>query len=125
MTFARSQQGLSLLSWLVVLVVVAVIGGAGLKMAPHYFDYMALEKTIKGLESDRLESVRTVGDVYDRIATAMQTNNIRDLNVRDVVQVTLEGNSFLVHLKYEKREPLIANLDLVANFDQEFRVRMP
>jgi len=28
-------------------------------------------------------------------------------------------------LKYEKREPLIENIDLVVRFDKEFRVRMP
>ena len=38
---------------------------------------------------------------------------------------TIENNEFQVHLKYEKREPLIENLDLVVNFDKEFRVRMP
>ena len=37
----------------------------------------------------------------------------------------LENNEFRAHLKYEKREPLIQNLDLVARFDKEFRVRMP
>jgi antitoxin component of MazEF toxin-antitoxin module len=55
----------------------------------------------------------------------MQVNNIRDLNMRDALQVKVENNEFLVHLKYEKREPLIENLDLVVNFDKEFRVRMP
>ncbi|MGV8488949.1 DUF4845 domain-containing protein, partial [Pseudomonas aeruginosa] len=26
---------------------------------------------------------------------------------------------------YEKREPLLSNIDLVVHFDKEFRVRMP
>ncbi|WP_368855384.1 MULTISPECIES: DUF4845 domain-containing protein [Enterobacteriaceae] len=37
----------------------------------------------------------------------------------------LEDNQFRAHLKYEKREPLISNIDLVVHFDKEFRVRMP
>ncbi|MBX9914183.1 MAG: DUF4845 domain-containing protein, partial [Pseudomonadaceae bacterium] len=36
-----------------------------------------------------------------------------------------EENEFRAHLKYETREALIENLDLVARFDKEFRVRMP
>lgn len=125
MTFARSQQGLSILGWLVVLAVVAFFASTAFKMLPHYMDYMSLEKIITSVETDKASDVRTVGEFYNHVSKGMQVNNIRDLNMRDALQVKVENNEFLVHLKYEKREPLIENLDLVVNFDKEFRVRMP
>lgn len=125
MTFARSQQGLSILGWLVVLAVVAFFASTAFKVIPHYLDYMSMEKIITSVETDAAQEVRTVGDFYGHVSKGMQVNNIRDLNLRDAVKVKVENNEFLVHLKYEKREPLIENLDLVVNFDKEFRVRMP
>lgn len=125
MTFARSQQGLSILGWLVVLAVVAFFASTAFKVMPHYLDYMSLEKIITSVETDKASDVRTVGEFYNHVSKGMQVNNIRDLNMRDAMQVKVENNEFLVHLKYEKREPLIENLDLVVNFDKEFRVRMP
>ncbi|MGP0174235.1 DUF4845 domain-containing protein [Pseudomonas sp. NCHU5208] len=125
MTFARSQQGLSILGWLVTLAVVAFFASTAFKVLPHYMDYMSMEKIITSVETDKAADVRTVGDFYNHLSKGMQVNNIRDLNPRDAVKVTLENNEFRVHLKYEKREPLIENLDLVVNFDKEFRVRMP
>ncbi|MGP9823246.1 DUF4845 domain-containing protein [Ectopseudomonas khazarica] len=125
MTFARSQQGLSILGWLVALAVVAFFASAGFKVLPHYLDYMSMEKIITSVETDKASEVRTVGEFYSHVSKGMQVNNIRDLNMRDVMQVKVENNEFRVHLKYEKREPLIENLDLVVNFDKEFRVRMP
>ncbi|WAJ39357.1 DUF4845 domain-containing protein [Pseudomonas sp. GOM7] len=125
MTFARSQQGLSILGWLVTLAVVAFFASTAFKVLPHYLDYMSMEKIITSVETDKAADVRTVGDFYNHLSKGMQVNNIRDLNLRDAVKVTLENNEFRVHLKYEKREPLIENLDLVVNFDKEFRVRMP
>ena len=125
MTFARSQQGLSILGWLVVLAVVAFFASTAFKVLPHYLDYMSMEKIITSVETDKASGVRTVGDFYNHVSKGMQVNNIRDLNMRDALQVKVENNEFLVHLKYEKREPLIDNLDLVVNFDKEFRVRMP
>ena len=125
MTFARSQQGLSILGWLVTLAVVAFFASTAFKVLPHYMDYMSMEKIITSVETDKAADVRTVGDFYNHLSKGMQVNNIRDLNLRDAVKVTLENNEFRVHLKYEKREPLIENLDLVVNFDKEFRVRMP
>ena len=125
MTFARSQQGLSILGWLMVLAVVAFFASTAFKMLPHYMDYMSMEKIITSVETDKASDVRTVGEFYNHVSKGMQVNNIRDLNMRDALQVKVENNEFLVHLKYEKREPLIENLDLVVNFDKEFRVRMP
>lgn len=125
MTFARSQQGLSILGWLMVLAVVAFFASTAFKVMPHYLDYMSLEKIITSVETDKASDVRTVGEFYNHVSKGMQVNNIRDLNMHDALQVKVENNEFLVHLKYEKREPLIENLDLVVNFDKEFRVRMP
>lgn len=125
MKFARSQHGLSILGWLVTLAVVAFFASTAFKVIPHYLDYMSMEKMITSVEADKALEVHSVGDFYNHLSKGMQVNNIRDLNLRDAVKVSLENNEFLVHLKYEKREPLIENLDLVVNFDKEFRVRMP
>ncbi|AEB57561.1 Uncharacterised protein [Ectopseudomonas mendocina] len=125
MKFARSQQGLSILGWLVVLAVVAFFASTAFKVLPHYMDYMSMEKIITSVETDKAADVRTINEFYNHVSKGMQVNNIRDLNMRDALQVKVENNEFQVHLKYEKREPLIENLDLVVNFDKEFRVRMP
>ncbi|WNF48194.1 DUF4845 domain-containing protein [Pseudomonas sp. SG20056] len=125
MKSAHSQKGMSILSWLMVLAVVAFLASAAFKVLPHYFDYMSLEKMITSVETDKSLSVRSVGDFYSHISKGMQVNSIRDLNMQDAIKVKVENNEFRVHLKYEKREPLIENIDLVVRFDKEFRVRMP
>ncbi|SEP88846.1 protein of unknown function [Azotobacter beijerinckii] len=125
MKFPHSQKGLSILSWLVVLAVVAFFASTAFKVMPHYFDYMSMEKIIISIETERAADIRSVGDFYAHVSKGMQVNNLRDLNLQEVLKVTLENNEFRAHLKYEKREPLIENLDLVVNFDKEFRVPMP
>ncbi|CAD5109118.1 DUF4845 domain-containing protein [Zestomonas carbonaria] len=125
MAFARSQRGLSVLGWLMALAVVAFFASAVFKMLPHYLDFMAMEKAITSVESDKAADIRSVPDFYSHVGKAMQINGIRDLDLEKALAVKLENNEFRAHLKYEKRESLIQNLDLVARFDKEFRVRMP
>jgi hypothetical protein len=55
----------------------------------------------------------------------MQVNTIRDLDLKEAVLIEQDGNEFRVQLNYERREPLIQNLDLVARFEKDFVVRMP
>lgn len=125
MSFARSQKGLSMLSWIMVLALVAFFASTAFKMLPHYFDYMSMDKIISGVESDKTMEVRTVRDFYSHVRKGMGVNGIRDLDLEEALKVVIENNEFKVHLDYEKREPLIRNLDLVANFDKEYRLRMP
>ncbi|WP_339412168.1 DUF4845 domain-containing protein [Pseudomonas sp. EA_35y_Pfl2_R5] len=125
MKSAHSQKGMSILSWLMVLAVVAFLASAAFKVLPHYFDYMSLEKMITSVETDKAADVRSVNDFYGHISKGMQVNSIRDLNMQEAIKIKVENNEFRVHLKYEKREPLIENIDLVVRFDKEFRVRMP
>ncbi|MDP3813750.1 DUF4845 domain-containing protein [Pseudomonas sp.] len=125
MKLARSQKGMSILGVLVVLALVAFFASAAFKVLPHYFDYMSLEKTIMSVETDRAKQIATVGDFYSHVSSGMQVNSIRDLDIKEALKVKIENNEFRAHLKYEKREPLIENIDLVVRFDKEFRVRMP
>ncbi|MBD9424847.1 DUF4845 domain-containing protein [Pseudomonas sp. PDM15] len=123
MMFARSQKGMSLLGWMVVLALVAFFASTGFKMFPHYMDYMALEGMITKVETEPSLGVSTVRDFYEHVEKGMTVNGIRDLDLEEALQIKLENNEFFVHLKYEKRESLIENLDLVAKFDKEFRIR--
>ncbi|MGL4315941.1 MAG: DUF4845 domain-containing protein [Pseudomonas sp.] len=123
MTLVRSQKGMSLMGWMMVLAVVAFLASAVFKMLPHYLDYMSLEKMITAVDTDSTLEVHTVADFYEHLEKGMTINAIRDLKLADIVEIKLENNEFLVHLKYEAREPLIQNLDLVATFDKEFSVR--
>ncbi|MBB2494821.1 DUF4845 domain-containing protein [Aquipseudomonas ullengensis] len=123
MTFARSQKGMSFLGWMLILAVVAFLASTAFKMFPHYMDFMSLEKIISSVETDQALQIRTVGEFYEHVEKGMTVNGIRDLKLEDILEVKLENNEFQVHLQYEKREHMIENLDLVANFDKEFRVR--
>ncbi len=125
MSLAKSQKGVSVLGLMVILALVAFFLSAGMKMLPHYLDNNALTGIIQKIETDKAADVRTIPDFYEYVGKGMTINAIRDLDLKTALKVELVDNEFRAHLKYEKREPLIQNLDLVARFDKEFRVRMP
>ena len=123
MTFARKQKGMSVLGWLLILAVVAFLASTAFKIIPHYLDFFSLEKIISSVETEKALEIRTIPDFYSHVSKGMQVNGIRDLDLDKALKVTLENNEFQAHLQYEKREPLVENLDLVVRFDKEFRVR--
>ena len=123
MTFARKQKGMSVLGWLLILAIVAFLASTAFKIIPHYLDFFSLEKIISSVETEKALEIRTIPDFYSHVSKGMQVNGIRDLDLDKALKVTMENNEFQAHLQYEKREPLVENLDLVVRFDKEFRVR--
>jgi hypothetical protein len=125
MTFASPQKGFSFLGWLLILALVAFAASTSFKLIPHYLDYMSMKKIISSVETDKALEITTVSDFYSHVSKGMQVNSIRDLDLEKALSVTVVNNQFLAHLKYEKREPLIQNIDLVVKFDHEFSVAKP
>lgn len=124
MKFARSQKGLSMLSWLVVLCIVGFLASVFLKVLPHYMDFYSLQKIVTSAETESAYQLRSPNDFYAHVSRGAEVNNL-DFVLKDIMDVRMENNEFLVHLNYEQREPLIENLDLVVHFDREYRVRAP
>lgn len=122
MTSLRSQKGLSFVGWLVVLALLAFAATSAAKIVPYYVDYLSLKKIIESAGTDRKSDITTVNDFYAYVAKGMQVNNIRNIDLNKALTVTTENNKFLAHLKYEQREPLISNIDVVVKFDREFSV---
>lgn len=125
MTAAGSQKGLSFIGWLVSLAILAFVASTAAKVVPHYLDYLSLKKIIEAAGTDRAAQIVDSSDFRDYVAKGMQINNIRDLDLNKALSVTTENNRFLAHLQYERREPLIQNIDLVVKFDHEFSVGKP
>ncbi len=121
----KRQQGMSLLGWVVVLILVAFFASIGFKLIPHYMNNKTLEKLITSVERDKASGipVRNVGEFYAHIEKGMGVNNIRDLKARDIMEVRVEGGEFFVKVNYEVREKAVKNIDLVVSFDKEYRVR--
>jgi hypothetical protein len=125
MKIAHTQKGLSMIGWITVLALAAFIASAVMKMLPHYMDYMSMSKIISEAGTTGTGEINTVGQFYSHITKGMQVNTIRDLDLKEAVLIEQDGNEFRVQLNYERREPLIQNLDLVARFEKDFVVRMP
>ncbi|BBP75042.1 MULTISPECIES: DUF4845 domain-containing protein [Pseudomonas] len=125
MKSAASQKGLSFFGWLLALALVAFVASTAFKLIPHYLDYMSMKKIIMSVETDKAAGVTTVSDFYTHVARGMQVNSIQDVDLNKALSVTVENNRFLAHLKYEQRDPLIQNIDLVVKFDHEFSVGKP
>jgi Domain of unknown function (DUF4845) len=113
------QGGASFLSWILIAAMVSAIGLVAARLVPAYVDYRTIVTLIEALPADKVH-LMSKGEIKDALSKRFLINNIRDLNVNDVVEIDRKRDGTTLVLKYEVRQPLIYNISVVVSFDRRF-----
>ncbi len=111
------QTGLGTLGFLLILVFVAITALAAMRILPIYLDYFSVVTSLEGLRED--PRTREMGPIEIRQAAGKRfdINNVSGLRAQDL-KIKRDSSTTTVRAVYEVRRPLVANLDIVANFDK-------
>lgn len=116
MKIRSRQQGMSIPGMLVVAAMVGFFIMCVLRMAPHYFEYLSVREIITTIAREHNPEEEDIADIRRRIATVFNTNQIYDLQPKDVEVYRKDGRTF-IDARYEARVPIMGNVDAVMNFD--------
>ena len=114
----KKQQGLSLLGWVCVLVVVASTVTLALRLGPHYLEFHTIQATFDGLPVSQVHNA-TKGEIREMLRKRFRVNSIRDIEIKDALTIERKKESTLLSFEYEVREPLIYNVDAVLSFSEQ------
>ena len=114
----RRQRGVTFLGWLFLLLPVAVVVYAGIRLTPVYLNYMrvarSVEETASSFGNGESGDVRSIRNTLER---HFEVDSIDFPNVNDVT-IKRNGGSWVIEAKYEDVAPLFANVSLVIDFDK-------
>ena len=110
------QRGMTFIGWLFLLTPLAVVGYAGLRLAPVYLNYMKVVRALNLVASDangnsNPQSIRTTIDKHFEI-------DMVDYPTSKDIKVTRNGTGWDVEASYDDEAPLFANISLHVAFDK-------
>ena len=111
------QRGASFLGWVLVVAAVAGVAVLGLRLIPHYIDYQTIISVVDALPADRVHSM-SKAEIREALKKRFLINNIRDLKVREIIEIDRKRETTFLVLSYEVRENLVFNIDLILSFDR-------
>ena len=117
----RNQNGASYIGFLIAIIGFAFLAKVAIAVwAPYWDDHVIDSQITELLQS----SPKDIGP--DKFNTQMEQrltmNNIRDVNFKDIAQVT-NTDGIQVQKSYEVRKPFLLNIDLVLKFEKSFDQR--
>ena len=105
-----------------MLLLVALIGGVGtlaVRLIPHYIDYATIVSLVEELPADQVHQM-AFSDIRTSLKKRFLINNIRDLDPAKILKIERKRDGTSLVLDYERREPLVYNVDLILAFHREF-----
>ena len=111
----RTQGGMTLIGFVIVLAVIGFAAYIGMKLVPMYSEFYAVKSALKGLKAEpgiANQAPAKIQDLFFRRLYISYSENVKPTNV------TLEraDGGWLMSVDYEVRKPLIGNLDVVGKF---------
>jgi Domain of unknown function (DUF4845) len=117
------QRGVTVIGWLFLLIPVAIVVYAGIRLAPVYLNYMKVARSMDQLTSE-LHSDDTASALMIRTALGkhLDIQSVTYPEIKDF-EIRRDGAVWIVQSTYEETAPLFSNLSIVVAFDKTVRIQ--
>jgi Tfp pilus assembly major pilin PilA len=113
----RGQQGLTLIGFIVVLVLVGCLAYLAMRLIPMYTEYFSVISAIKGVAQEPGVNTMDEGRIRNLLGRRFNISYIESIEPKDVRIIrNTEGMSLKVD--YEVRKPVVYNIDLIGHFEK-------
>lgn len=118
----REQRGLTMIGWLFLLIPLAIVVYAGIRLTPIYLNYMKVVRTMEQLAGElRGEESISAQRIRIGLERRLDIESVSYPNVRDFA-IQRDGKAWIVQATYEDTAPLFANVSLLLSFDKRVQI---
>lgn len=116
----RNQQGITFLSFVIVLAVIGIFLYVGMKLFPVYTQFYSANNSIKAMVQAPGANQRDLMSFRGELEKRFNISYVDTIDLAKDLKMSNANGVKRLQLKYEVRRPLIYNLDFVAKFDKSY-----
>ena len=119
------QRGLTMISWILVLAIIAFCGMFAFRVVPMYAENMYVVNGLKSLvkSGERLSELSD-SEIKKRINNFYTLNNVRSEGPQNI-KIDRKNKTLLITIDYENRANLWLNIDIVTSFENHLDAEHP
>ena len=119
----NKQRGVTFIGWLVLLIPIAILGYAGIRLAPVYLNYMKITRSLGQLVGElHADEAQSAGTIRVALGKHLDIESVDYPELKDF-QIRRDGVVWIVEVQYDDTAPLFSNISLVVNFDKTVEIR--
>ena len=115
----QTQQGMTMLGFLMTLCLAIFFAYCGMKIVPMYIEYYSVQQALKGLANDPELAGASKDKIRERYQRRLEMSYADHVKKMDAMRFESGDGGLKMIVDYERREPLMANHDVVGKFHAE------
>ena len=104
-----------MVAMLIILSLLIMCAVLGLKIGPHYLEYLQVKKALAGIVESGEVRTGSVSDVRKAFERRALVDAISSISSEDL-DITKEGGDLVITFAYPKKVPLFGNVSLLFDF---------
>ncbi|EMR12485.1 hypothetical protein MPL1_09872 [Methylophaga lonarensis MPL] len=123
----KHQKGMTLISWVFVLGLIAFFATIAMRLVPMYQEYYAVVQIMNSMEHEIRNNQMTRQQVMVMMQRRFNTGYISSVKPENVEIGRGRDTAYVTRIvvDYEVRKPFIAHIDLIGHFRKEIDVEPP
>lgn len=117
----NSQTGLTMISWLVVIVFLLFQGVIAMNVIPVYITDSSVKELMEALPNDVKARESSTQGLKSLVAKRLSMNSVYSIKPESIKVKKGRGEN-IVTIEYEPRGKLIGNLEYIVSFKHEARI---
>lgn len=115
----NEQRGLTFISLMLVLAILAFFVLLTLKIAPIYMNHNSVANALSAVE--KMPGVETMSkrEIINSLSKRFGMNYVEKVNANDIT-IVKQGNYVKVEIEYERVEKIVGNLSVLVEFYESF-----
>lgn len=120
----KKQQGMTLISWVIVLAIIAFFATLTMRLVPMYQEYYGVLQIMKSMETELKNNKLSNQQVMLLLNRHFNTGYISSVKKENIELFRGRSNAYVtkILIDYEVRKPFFAHIDLVGHFVTEVDV---
>ena len=114
----RKQQGITLMSFVMVLIVVGFFALIAMKLFPMYTEYHNMKAAVNAYAAEANSANKAPAQAWSDLSRRFGIAYVESVKRENVkIERAGEGRGMQIKVSYEVRKPLLFNLDVVGKFE--------
>lgn len=115
MSIAKRQAGMTMISWVLVFSIAAIIGVTIIRLFPVYMEHLGVTSSLDSLSQDHSLRGATPNELREALMRRMDINDVKRVS-REDISIERDGNTYRVSVDYEVVTPFVHNVSFLVSF---------
>ncbi len=115
------QRGLTFIGWLILMVPLAIVFYAGIRLAPIYLNYMKVVRSLDAIQSEFKAEDANAVSLRTALGKQFDIQSVDYPTVKDVT-INRDGHAWVIDATFDDQAPLFSNISIQVAFHKVVQI---